>query len=201
MLSPSSEAVERRATPRSASATALAMNGEVRQLGARRARTRPSSPRATCATRVKLTSNTECTCADVRRLSTMCSAIFLRMTAIGTISTRSRRTVNAGTWPTDRRLVPAIRPVLQEAEDVVLGDAAADAGARAGRAISTLCSLAIGGRAATIRVRRGSSVRLPLQASPLPPETTGWRRGASAAGRGDASLPAVSVAGAGARRR
>ena len=29
------------------------------------------------------TSNTECTCADVRRLSTMCSAIFLRITDIG----------------------------------------------------------------------------------------------------------------------
>ena len=35
----------------------------------------------------KFTSNTVCTCADVRRLSTMWSAIFLRITDIG--STRS----------------------------------------------------------------------------------------------------------------
>src|SRR5438034_76031 len=38
----------------------------------------------TWATRQKLISKTEWTCADVRRLSTMCSAIFLRMTDIGT---------------------------------------------------------------------------------------------------------------------
>src|SRR3984893_16575232 len=36
-----------------------------------------------CATRVKFTSNTECTWADVRRLMIMCSAIFLRITDIG----------------------------------------------------------------------------------------------------------------------
>src|SRR6185295_12268181 len=40
-----------------------------------------------CATREKLTSNTECTCADVRRLATMCSAIRLRIGDI--FSTRS----------------------------------------------------------------------------------------------------------------
>src|ERR1700730_5003586 len=35
------------------------------------------------ATRVKFTSNTECTWADVRRLMIMCSAIFLRITDMG----------------------------------------------------------------------------------------------------------------------
>ena len=37
----------------------------------------------------KSTSNTECTWAEVRRLAIMCSAILLRMTVIGTISTAS----------------------------------------------------------------------------------------------------------------
>jgi hypothetical protein len=37
----------------------------------------------------KLTWNTEWTCADVRRLSTMCSAIFFRITESGLTSTRA----------------------------------------------------------------------------------------------------------------
>ena len=41
------------------------------------------------ATRVKSTSNTECTCADVRRLYIMCSAILRRITDIGCTSTAS----------------------------------------------------------------------------------------------------------------
>ena len=39
----------------------------------------------TLSTRWKFTSNTVWTCAEVRRLATMCSAIFRRITDIGTV--------------------------------------------------------------------------------------------------------------------
>ena len=74
----------------------------------------------------------------------MCSAIFLRMTDIGyDLDRRSAWTVRPGRG----RPCPApdgdARPVIaRESEDVVLGDAAADAGARNLR-MSTLCSFAI----------------------------------------------------------
>ena len=68
----------------------------------------------------------------------MCSAIFLRITDIGSTSIGSRRR-RAARWRR-RRVAPARRrgraPAtcaacsIDEAEDVVLGDAAADAGAR-----------------------------------------------------------------------
>ena len=63
----------------------------------RRARIRAFFFSRSCASRPKFTSYTEYTCGDVCALSTMCSAIFLRMIVIGTISTRSPG-LNAGTW-------------------------------------------------------------------------------------------------------
>ena len=68
-------------TARSASTTALMMNDMYVSFAPARSNSAFFFPRI-CATREKLTSNTECTCADVRRLSIMCSAMRLRITDI-----------------------------------------------------------------------------------------------------------------------
>ena len=81
MLSPSIEAFTT-GTARSASTTALMMNERYVSFAPARWYSAPLASRI-CATRVKFTSNTECTWADVRRLVIMCSAIFLRITDIG----------------------------------------------------------------------------------------------------------------------
>ena len=88
------------------------------------------------ATRAKFTSYTEYTCGDVCALSTMCSAIFLRMTLIGTtldvLARLERRARGAGTAARRlrrRRGAIGIAPRLDEREDVLLRDAAADPGA------------------------------------------------------------------------
>ena len=95
-------------------------------------------------------SKTECTCADVRRLSTMCSAIFLRIS-------RHRHVVDALARPEapgvdrasgtrwGRRRVP----LLEVAEDVLLGHPAGDAGTRC-RDVDAVLVARSGGRPATI---------------------------------------------------
>src|SRR5688572_21769553 len=82
MLSPSTDAFNT-GTARRASTTALTMNDRYVSFAPARSYSAFFASR-TCATRPKFTSNTEWTWADVRRLRIMCSAIFLRMTDIGT---------------------------------------------------------------------------------------------------------------------
>ena len=152
-----------------------------------------------CATRAKFTSNTECTWADVRRLSTMCSAIFFRITPIGTISTRSPG-LNAGTCA-GATAAPA------------LADARGSRGCRAwsrGRrrrsrataAMSTLCSLAMRRTSGDDRVRRASSVLEPAQRRCRPETSRGgrrfgpWPRRTSPRGLRRRGRPAADVAAA-----
>src|SRR3989442_8300748 len=73
---------------RSASTTVFAMNAMNVNLAPRRSYSAFFAWRI-FSTVEKFTWNTEWTCADVRRLRTMCSAIFLRITDIGWMSTRS----------------------------------------------------------------------------------------------------------------
>ena len=81
MLSPSTEALTT-GTARSASTTAFRMKERKVSLAPARFVLRLLGFSRIFATREKLTSNTECTCADVRRLMTMCSAIRFRITDI-----------------------------------------------------------------------------------------------------------------------
>ena len=92
-----------------------------------------------CATREKFTSNTECTCADVRRLSTMCSAIRLRIdghrlrltpgnpAARQAVKERGGRRGRAAAGRARLRSGPDCP--ADEREDVVLRHATGDAGA------------------------------------------------------------------------
>src|SRR5436190_13036928 len=83
MFSPSTDALTT-GTARSASTVALRMNDRYVSFAPARSYSAFLASRI-CATRWKLTSNTECTCADVRRLTIMCSAIFLRIVDIGAL--------------------------------------------------------------------------------------------------------------------
>ena len=79
-------------------------------------------------TREKSTSNTEWTCADVRRLAIMCSAILRRMIVIGTTSSPGLTTpVGAGPAAGCGAPAGAAGRLLDELEDVLLRHAAADA--------------------------------------------------------------------------
>ena len=95
MLSPSIDALMT-GTARIASTTALRMNERNVSFAPAASNSAFFASRI-FATREKLTSKTECTCADVRRLMTMCSAILFRITDILTISTTGPLTRSAAT--------------------------------------------------------------------------------------------------------
>ena len=82
MVSPSTDAFTT-GTARSALTTAFKMNDRYVSFAPARSYSAFFASR-TCATRPKFTSKTECTCAEVRRLAIMCSAIRFRITDIGT---------------------------------------------------------------------------------------------------------------------
>ena len=219
MLSPSIDALTI-GTSRSASTAALAMNDSVGELragalvlgllrladlvDAAEVRLRTPSARA----------------RDVRRLSTMCSAIFLRITDIFSMRScspglnarrrgRRRRAAAPAAWFAAAAAEPRARlPTVDEREDVVLRDAAGDAGAAESarcrrRAPSRSCGRAATSAGGALSVGRRWARRAPA-AGLASRGAAGCDGGGRAVGlrRGAAAAPAACASRrSGSRRR
>ena len=113
----------------------------------------------------KFTSNTVCTCAEVRRLSTMCSAIFFRITDIG--STRSPASPSCPPGLPGLARLPCLPRLFEVFEDVVLGHAARDTGPVDLRDIDVMFFASFRTRG-DVRSRAASSMDTAASAAPIP---------------------------------
>src|SRR5262245_37593951 len=207
MLSPSIEALVN-GNARIASTVALAMSAVNDSLAPLRSYSAFFLSRS-CESRWKSTSYTEYTCGEVCALITMCSAIFLRMIVIGTISTRSP-SLNAGTWPEDgdgRCALPSEAAAAAEEGDELMNPRMSFLVTRPLmpvpliRLMSTLCSFAMRRTSGGVRCLPSSFASgCPAAASgsavtPVAGEAGDCPAEAAPAAKADAAPEAVSAGG------